>query len=94
LGGYVSKIFLADPITMVKSGFDLLVNQGFIKDIGITMWRVVGGFLITAVIAVPLGVLMGAYKPIEAFFEPFISFARYLPASAFIPPVNFVGRHW
>jgi NitT/TauT family transport system permease protein len=85
LGGYVSKTFLADPITMVKSGFDLLVNQGFIKDIGITMWRVVGGFLIAAVIAVPLGVLMGAYKPIEAFFEPFISFARYLPASAFIP---------
>ncbi|HEX4236240.1 MAG TPA: ABC transporter permease subunit, partial [Caldimonas sp.] len=24
-------------------------------------------------------------KPIEAFFEPFVSFARYLPASAFIP---------
>jgi NitT/TauT family transport system permease protein len=38
-----------------------------------------------AVIAVPLGIAMGAYKPIEAFFEPFVSFARYLPASAFIP---------
>ena len=34
---------------------------------------------------VPLGIAMGAYKPIEAFFEPFVSFARYLPASAFIP---------
>ena len=34
---------------------------------------------------IPLGVAMGAYKPVEAFFEPFISFARYLPASAFIP---------
>ena len=28
---------------------------------------------------------MGACKPIEAFFAPFVSFARYLPASAFIP---------
>ena len=28
---------------------------------------------------------MGAYKPVEAFFEPFVCFARYLPASAFIP---------
>ena len=36
-------------------------------------------------LALPLGVAMGAYKPIEAFFEPFVSFARYLPASAFIP---------
>ena len=85
LGGFVSKSFLADPITMVRSGYDLLVNQGFIKDIGMTVWRVFGGFLIAAVLAVPLGVMMGAYKPIEAFFEPFVSFARYLPASAFIP---------
>ena len=28
---------------------------------------------------------MGAYKPIEALLEPFVSFARYLPASAFVP---------
>ncbi|TWO72778.1 ABC transporter permease [Caenimonas sedimenti] len=85
LGGFVSKTFLADPITMVKSGYDLLLKQGFAKDIGMTIWRVFGGFAIAAVLAVPLGVLMGAYKPIEAFFEPFVSFARYLPASAFIP---------
>ncbi len=35
--------------------------------------------------AVPLGLAMGAYEPIGAFFEPFVSFARYLPASAFVP---------
>ena len=33
LGGFVSKTFLADPLTMVRSGYDLLVNQGFAKDI-------------------------------------------------------------
>ncbi|HEY8356834.1 MAG TPA: ABC transporter permease, partial [Ramlibacter sp.] len=77
-GGIVSKTFLADPVTMVRSGYDLLANQGFIKDIGMTVWRVLGGFAIAAVLAVPLGVLMGAYKGVEAFFEPFVSFARYL----------------
>ena len=50
-----------------------------------TIWRVVGGFTWLPLVAVPLGIVMGAYKPIEAFFEPFVSFARYLPASAFIP---------
>jgi NitT/TauT family transport system permease protein len=84
-GGFVSKTFLADPLTMVKSGWILLTQMGFAKDIGMTVWRVLGGFVIAALIALPLGVLMGAYKPIEAFFEPFVSFARYLPASAFIP---------
>src|SRR5690348_11934369 len=72
LGGLVSKTFLADPLTMVASGWDLLTKQGFLKDIGMTVWRVVGGFVIAAAFAVPLGVLMGAYKPVEAFFEPFV----------------------
>jgi NitT/TauT family transport system permease protein len=85
LGGFVNRTFLADPITMVASGWTLLVVHGFYEDIGVTVWRVFGGFAVAAAFAVPLGMLMGAYKPIEAFFEPFISFARYLPASAFIP---------
>jgi NitT/TauT family transport system permease protein len=85
LGGFVPKTFLADPIMMVQSGWVLLTEQGFAKDIGFTIWRVLGGFVLAALVAVPLGVAMGAYKPVEAFFEPFVSFARYLPASAFIP---------
>jgi NitT/TauT family transport system permease protein len=84
-GGYVSKTFLANPLTMLQEGWELLTKHGFLFDIGMTIWRVIGGFVLAAVIAVPLGVLMGAYKPIEAFLEPFVSFARYLPASAFIP---------
>ena len=85
LGGFVSKTFLADPLTMLRSGWVLLTQMGFAADIGMTVWRVVGGFVIAAALAVPLGVAMGAYKPVEAFFEPFVSFSRYLPASAFIP---------
>ena len=84
-GGYVSRTFLADPLTMVEEGWLLLVRFGFAYDIGMTVWRVLGGFVLAAAVAVPLGILMGAFKPIEAFFEPFVSFSRYLPASAFIP---------
>jgi NitT/TauT family transport system permease protein len=85
LGGFVSKTFLADPLSMLQSGWTLMAKMGFAQDIGMTVWRVLGGFAIAASLALPLGVAMGAYKPIEAFFEPFVSFSRYLPASAFIP---------
>ncbi|MBC8716900.1 MULTISPECIES: ABC transporter permease [Brucella/Ochrobactrum group] len=85
LGGFVSPTFLADPITMVHDGYDLIVNQGFMSDIGMTVWRVLGGFIMASIVAIPLGIAMGAYKPIEALLEPFVSFARYLPASAFVP---------
>ena len=85
LGGFVSPTFLASPVTMIKEGWLLFTEYNFIHDIGMTVWRVVGGFVMAAVIAVPLGIAMGAYKPVEAFLEPFVSFCRYLPASAFIP---------
>ena len=85
LGGFVNRTFLADPLTMVSAGWRLLTVHGFYEDIAITIWRVFGGFLLAALVGVPLGIAMGAYKAIEAFFEPFVSFARYLPASGFIP---------
>ena len=68
LGGFLSKTFLADPITMVQDGWTLLTRFGFAYDIGMTIWRVVGGFLLAAAVAVPLGILMGAFKSDEAFF--------------------------
>ena len=85
LGGFVTRTFLADPLTMLRDGWVLLTRFDFMTDIGMTVWRVVGGFVVAAAVAVPLGILMGAYKPVEALLEPFVSFARYLPASAFVP---------
>src|SRR4029079_4230837 len=85
VGGYISPTFLANPLTMLEEGWQLLVKHGFLFDIGMTVWRVVGGFVLAAIVAIPVGIAMGTYKPVEAFFEPFVSFARYLPASAFIP---------
>ena len=45
-GGFVQKTFLADPLQMLRSGWVLLTQMGFAADIGMTVWRVLGGFLI------------------------------------------------
>ena len=85
LGGMVSPTFLADPLTMLQQGVVLFTEYNFSLDIGMTVMRVLAGFLLAALIGVPLGIMMGAYKTWEAFLEPFVSFCRYLPASAFVP---------
>jgi NitT/TauT family transport system permease protein len=85
LGGYVSPTFLASPVTMAREGWTLFAEYNFLHDIGMTVWRVLGGFVLASIVAVPLGIAMGAHKGVEAFIEPFVSFCRYLPASAFIP---------
>ena len=60
LGGFVSPTFLASPPTMVKEAYLLFVEYGFIRDIGMTVWRVFGGFVLATIVAVPLGIAMGA----------------------------------
>lgn len=81
---WVNPIFLPTPVSTVKSLFYML-STGYIHDVGITVFRVVAGFLIALAVSLPLGILVGAYQPVAAFFEPLFSFVRYMPATAFIP---------
>ncbi|RUX44505.1 ABC transporter permease, partial [Mesorhizobium sp. M7A.F.Ca.CA.002.09.1.1] len=53
LGGHVNRIFLADPLSMLRDGWRLLVEDRFWLDVLITIWRVFGGFLLASVVAVP-----------------------------------------
>ncbi|HUN92332.1 MAG TPA: ABC transporter permease [Burkholderiaceae bacterium] len=84
-GGIVSRLVLASPASVLRSGAALLSEHDFGLDIAITVLRVLGGFAIAAILAIPLGVAMGAYGPIDALLRPTIGFARYLPAAGFIP---------
>jgi NitT/TauT family transport system permease protein len=47
-GGYVQKTFLADPVSMFRSGWTCWSSTASAVDIGMTVWRVVGGFVLAA----------------------------------------------
>nr|WP_276718081.1 ABC transporter permease [Kyrpidia tusciae] len=83
--GSIDKLFLPTPTDILQNGIRMFAEFNFLNDIFATVWRVLLGFALAAVVAVPLGILMGVYRPIEAILEPLVSFARYMPASAFIP---------
>ncbi|MDR3145326.1 MAG: ABC transporter permease [Treponema sp.] len=83
--GAVDRLFLPTLAKTLEAAKILFVEQGYILDIAVTVRRVMLGFLFTSLISIPLGILIGTYRPIEAFFEPLFSFIRYLPVSAFIP---------
>jgi NitT/TauT family transport system permease protein len=84
-GQLVNPLFLPTP-TQVWQAAVAESNQGILfPDIGVSVLRIVMGFAISSVLAIPIGVLMGAYKPAEAMIEPTVDFVRYMPAVAFIP---------
>ena len=86
-GEYIPPYFLPSPTNVIYSIYDLFVNYNLINDIAISFYRVMMGFFFAVILAIPLGILMGSFKIIEAFIEPMNDFIRYMPVPAFIPLV-------
>jgi len=84
-GRFVDPLFLPSPGRVFQAGVDLFSELGFTTDILNSVYRVMMGFIIAAIIGVPIGLIMGTFKVAEAFTEPVVGFVRYMPASAFIP---------
>lgn len=84
-GGIVPPLFLPAPDQVAENALLLFREFDLTQDILASMFRVTAGFFLAALIAVPLGILMGSLKVCEAAFEPVLGFIRYMPASAFIP---------
>ena len=63
----------------------MFVEENFLADVWASTYRIVVGFLIASLFAVPLGIAIGSFRAAQAFFEPPIAAVRYMPASAFIP---------
>ena len=83
--GLVNPKFLPSPAAVVIS-FGELWSQGVVlEDLGASLMRVGSGFLLAAVISVPLGIAMGAFATVRSLLEPIIGIVRYMPAPAFIP---------
>ena len=79
-----NPLFLPSLPRVANAWIDMVQHQHFLGDVGWSTFRIVAGFLIAAVIAVPLGLLMGSFEVVRSFFQPPINFIRYMPASAFI----------
>ena len=84
-GHFMSAFFLPSPTTVLGTLWTMLTQNNFLVDIWASTYRIFLGFAISAVVGVPLGILIGSFRSFQALFEHPISFARYLPASAFIP---------
>lgn len=84
-GGFVEPLFLPTPTAVIQQFFSLLQNGDLLHDVGMSVSRVGGGFLLSALLSIPLGLLMGTFKSMEGLFEPIVALLRYMPAAAFIP---------
>lgn len=81
----VPVFFLPSPKSVLESIVSLFKNGHLLNDIGISLFRIVSGFLLSIIISLPVGITFGVSKKSKAVMEPVVAFIRYVPPSAFIP---------
>lgn len=83
--GWVNALLVPPPGQVFRTIYVLFAEQGFASDVLISIGRVLAAFVLACLLAVPMGVAMGAFPAVDVVLSPFVSAWRYLPAPSFIP---------
>lgn len=83
--GLISPQFLPAPSRVFTALWSMFTQQSLLYHTGVSAARVWGAFLIAAVMAIPIGILMSSYRIVGAALEPIVDFIRYLPVPALVP---------
>ena len=84
-GGFVRRDFLPTPVDVMLAAVEGVSDGSLLINTAYSVAEILTGFALASIVAVPLGILMGSFKIIEAAIEPVTNFVRYLPVSALIP---------
>src|SRR5450432_1996474 len=76
---------LPSPLAVMKSFREELSAGRLLNDVIASLWRVALGFVISAVLAIPLGLWMGQHLYARKAFLPMLNFFRFLSPLAWIP---------
>ncbi len=83
--GWISPIFLPSPASVASEAGKLVRTGELWEAVLASSRRVFLGFALAAAVAVPLGILMGVWRPAKAVVDPFVSLLRPLPSITWIP---------
>jgi NitT/TauT family transport system permease protein len=81
----VSPLFLPSPVLVLQSTLQMIFEHTLFGAIWASTLRILISFVAAAVVALPLGIAMGSYEPVNRLMEPVMAPLRYMPISAFIP---------
>lgn len=81
----LSYTILPSPGETLASFSSLWFDRALTRNLLATLWRVLLGFGLAAVVGIPVGILCGCFSRVNAFFAPLSVFGRNIPVAALIP---------
>jgi NitT/TauT family transport system permease protein len=79
------EAYFPGPFGVVSAAWTMFRDQQFLFHILASVARILVAFVISAALAIPLGVLMSSFKPVEGLCEPIVDFLRYVPVPSLLP---------
>jgi ABC-type nitrate/sulfonate/bicarbonate transport system permease component len=82
----VSPALLAQPSKIAVKFYELvIVNGQLVIAMGQSVLTMFIGLTMSIVVGLPLGMIMGRFKTVEAVLDPYVLFLYVLPSVAFVP---------
>jgi ABC-type nitrate/sulfonate/bicarbonate transport system permease component len=82
---FISPVILPSPAEVARSFPALFRERALLESIAATLRRVLIGFGMAALVGIPLGIIAGSWRVLEAAAAPVALFGRNLPVAALIP---------
>ncbi|CEK31539.1 ABC transporter permease [[Clostridium] sordellii] len=80
-----SSLLLPMPMDVFKGFITCITDPEIVKNVIITLQRVLKGFMYALIFGLPLGLIMGFSSSCEKLFSPLVDSARQVPIMAWVP---------
>jgi ABC-type nitrate/sulfonate/bicarbonate transport system permease component len=80
-----SRLLLPQPAVVITSIIEMIRSGYLLDNVSISILRVVSGFLLAVLIAVPLGIAMALSATIHNLMEPLVRLLSPIPGVAWVP---------
>ena len=83
----INPMFMSAPSLILKAAWDMFVSGEIYNDLYVSGVELFWGYLLSVVVAVPLGIAVGWYRRMSYIFDPFINAMNATPRVALLPLV-------
>jgi NitT/TauT family transport system permease protein len=81
----VPPTFLPTPLAVLSAGVTMFAENSLGEDVFASCSRVLAGFMLAALIGVPVGLAIGTFYSMDSLFSPIVGTVRYMPITGFVP---------
>ena len=83
----INPMFMSAPSLIFKAAIDMFSSGEIYNDLYVSGLELFWGYLLSALVAVPFGIMVGWYKRMSYIFDPFINAMNATPRVALLPLV-------